>query len=410
MSSPDNITYPSAPTKFEPGCAPVNAAPALSTRSTCPCAAIAPTISAPPDAESAATESIAAVVVKFTKEQMREADLFTKMQKAEVKLSDKVTEPETTIALAGKPVATPGNITTIVAKSKAGKSTAVGGAIGGAIATSLGRGDQFDTLGFTTCHPAGRALIVFDTEQDRYDAWENVRRACSRVGVEEQPAWLRTFCLADTPMVERRALVAFIMERCSADHEGIFAVIVDGVTDLVASVNDEETATVLVEEIAALARKHACPMICIIHSNEGKSAGDDARGWLGKQLIRKAQSNLILEKDSDGVTTITSQRQRKAPITKADGVAFRWSDTLGRHESCGSPAVAKKAALDEGLRDLAVRAFGIQQVMSRAELEKAIARETGMSGKTAFRRADSMVSAGVITKGVTGYYSRPLGK
>ena len=103
MSSPDNITYPSAPTKFEPGCAPVNAAPALSTRSTCPCAAIAPTISAPPDAESAATESIAAVVVKFTKEQMREADLFTKMQKAEVKLSDKVTEPETTIALAGKP-------------------------------------------------------------------------------------------------------------------------------------------------------------------------------------------------------------------------------------------------------------------------------------------------------------------
>ncbi len=381
----------------------------MSVESALPGAPITRTLSASPDAESAVTESIAAVVVKLTKEQMREADLLLKMQKAEIRLSDKIEEPETTISLAGKPIARPGNLTAIIAKTKSGKTVATGGMLAGAIATAMGK-TGFDTLGFSCANPHGRSLIVIDTEQDRFDAWECILRACDRVDVKTQPAWLRTFCIADTPLLERRALVAFIMQQCKADHEGVFAVIIDGITDLTPSVNDEEAAVALVEEIAALARQHACPIIGVIHCNEGKMAGSDARGHVGKQFMRKASSNLFLEKDSNGVTTMTSDKQRKAPITKADGCSFEWSDDLKRHKSCGSPAVAKQAAKDEGLRDLAVRAFGTQQVMGRAELEKAIARETGLSGKTAFRRADSMVSAGVITKGVTGYYSRPLGK
>jgi hypothetical protein len=88
--------------------------------------------------------------------------------------------------------------------------------------------------------------------------------------------------------------------------------------------------------------KNNCPAICVIHSNEGEKAGNDSRGHLGKQLIRKAESNLLLKKNGE-VTTITSDRQRQAPITEADGVAFEWSDEQQRHVTCASSSASTKA-------------------------------------------------------------------
>ncbi len=133
------------------------------------------------------------------------------------------------------------------------------------------------------------------------------------------------------------------MTLATRDHKGIFAIILDGVADFVNSVNDEAESNQFVTWLRELTVTHNCPAICVIHSNEGDKAGLDSRGHLGKQLIRKAESNLLLKKTGE-ITTITSDKQRKAPITEADQVAFQWSETEQRHVSCESASTPKSPA------------------------------------------------------------------
>lgn len=134
-------------------------------------------------------------------------------------------------------------------------------------------------------------------------------------------------------------------------------------------------------------------------------AGDDGRGHLGKQLTRKAESNLLLKKEED-VTVITSEKQRKAPITAADGVAFKWSNGKGMHVSCASPLLSEREAKTSELRDIADAAFGVERLLRRCDLEAKIADLEGCKGSTPYRRVTQMLKMGVIRRSEFGRYER----
>jgi hypothetical protein len=143
----------------------------------------------------------------------------------------------------------------------------------------------------------------------------------------------------------------------------------------------------------------------VIHSNEGLKSGDDGRGHLGKQLTRKAESNLLLKKEGE-TTAITSEKQRKAPITAADGVAFKWSDEEGRHISCGIPIAVKEEAKIADLRDLANEVFATESGLRWAELNRRIADARNLKGNTPDRRIKEMRRLGVIKQSSFGLYER----
>lgn len=249
-------------------------------------------------------------------------------------------EPQTRLFLAGKPISTPGNLTTIISRAKTGKTATLGAAVAAIIAAHNDRHD-LDTLGFTAPH-TDEAVILIDTEQSPYDAWVCHDRAIKRANSPD-PEWLHHHAMVGhTPKQLREGLSKIITEATAA-HKGIFTIILDGVADFVSSVNDEAETKEFIAWLRTITVTHNCPCICVIHSNEGVKTGDDGRGHLGKELTRKAESNLLLKKSGD-VTTITSEKQRKAPITEADNISFRWSDEHQRHMSCESPAdPAKKS-------------------------------------------------------------------
>lgn len=99
-----------------------------------------------------------------------------------------------------------------------------------------------------------------------------------------------------------------------------------------------------------------CPIICVIHDNEGRDPNGDGRGHLGKQLMRKAESNLRLKKTEE-VTVVFSEKMRRAPIFEKDGPRFRWDDSAGMHVTCETLGKAKESAKKEKARDLAVAVF-----------------------------------------------------
>ncbi len=245
-------------------------------------------------------------------------------------------EPVTRLFLAGKPICTPGNITTLISRAKTGKTATLGAATAAIITAASGAvALKPDNLGFTAANPKGHAVIVIDTEQSPFDAYTCYKRSLDRAGQSADPKWLYHYCLVgigpDGLKLSLDQAIALAEQECGK----IFTLILDGCADFVNSVNDEAECNGFVNWLRERTVTHDCPAICVIHSNEGVKTGDDGRGHLGKQLTRKAESNLLLKKDGE-ITTITSEKQRKAPITEKDGIAFRWSDELQRHVSCES--------------------------------------------------------------------------
>jgi len=256
-----------------------------------------------------------------------------------VRLAAKPAEPVTRLFLAGKPIATPGNLVTLISRAKTGKTAAIGAAVAAIIAAHHDRPNQ-DTFGFTAPHTR-EAVVLIDTEQSPYDAFTCHERALARAGETNDPDWLCHYALVGETAAQMVEDLPKILAKAKATHGGVFTIILDGVADFVASVNDEAECNNFIAWLRKLAVEYDCPIICVIHSNEAVKSGDDGRGHLGKQLTRKAESNLLLKKEGE-ITTITSEKQRKAPITEKDGVAFRWSDQLGRHVSC-KPSSDEKA-------------------------------------------------------------------
>lgn len=259
-----------------------------------------------------------------------------------VTISSPPKEPVTRLFLAGKPIATPGNIQTMTAKAKAGKTAAIGGAVASVVAAMTGTTSLRDTIKFSAPNPKGHAVIVIDTEQSPYDAWTCYQRILKRAGEETDPPWLLHLALVGYSVAKRKAALKAVLEYARNVFGGIFMVIIDGVAHFVSSVNELEECNTLADWLRELSVTYDTAMLCVIHSNEGIKTGDDSRGHLGKQLMRDAESNLLLKKDGE-VTTITSEKQRKAPITENDNVAFRWSDEHGRHVTCTGSDLPSKS-------------------------------------------------------------------
>lgn len=255
------------------------------------------------------------------------------LQSRRVRASAKPPEPVTRLFLADKPICTPGNITTLTSKAKTGKTATLGAATAAIISASAGTGLLHDTFKFRAANPAGHAVLVFDTEQSPYDAYLCYERSLKRAGTDTDPAWLHHYSLVGYTAAQLHEALELALQQAKAEHGGIFCIILDGCADFVNSVNDEAECNQFVTWLRTKTVDFETAAICVIHSNEGDKAGDDSRGHLGKQLIRKAESNLLLKKEGE-VTTITSDKQRKAPITEADQVAFKWSDQENRHVSC----------------------------------------------------------------------------
>lgn len=325
------------------------------------------------------------------------------MEKVEARRFDHATQPDPpkpVYQLAGKTICTGGNITNIQAGPKAGKTAAGGGMIG---STVKGRFVGGDNLGFFAENPDGKALIHLDTEQSRFDADRVIRRALTRAEVHhDPPAWLWSYSLADMDIADRRRALPLLMEKAAETCGGVHSVIIDGVGDLLTTLNDEVIAFGLVGELHSLAIRYDCPIITVLHENPGS---EKTRGHLGSQLERKAETNLRLSIDSEGITTIYTEKARHGPIPKEFGVCFEWSDEAGMHVSAGDAKQRKMEAKIAAMREEADRVLGNEpDGLSYVSLLTLIREELDVSEGTAKNRRRDWLGGGVIRKNHKGFY------
>jgi len=64
-------------------------------------------------------------------------------------------------------------------------------------------------------------------------------------------------------------------------------VLLDGVRDLLADINDGVKAQEIVERLMKLAQESGCCLVCVLHQNKG-AEDRNLRGWIGTELMNKA--------------------------------------------------------------------------------------------------------------------------
>ena len=299
-------------------------------------------------------------------------------------------EARTVYSLKGIPIATPGNLCALYGQSKAGKGALAYAMMGAAMAN----GHAGDFLGAGSSNPQGHALVHFDSEQSSRQHWANLQTALKRAGLAKAPPWLRSYHVKGWTVAERRQSIEPALRQARSECGGIHSLILDGAADFVLDPNDSGECFPFVDELGALAENFDMPAVAIVHQNPGNA--DKGRGHLGSQLERRAESNLVVEKDANGKSVIYSTKQRGAPILKADGPCFRWDDKEGMHVSTETVRVERDTAAAERARELAQEVFADHGGLTFSALSKAIQTTLKCSEATAERRIAEMRKHKVI--------------
>ena len=185
------------------------------------------------------------------------------------------------------PVSTVGNLTTISALIKSGKTATICAAMASAMTTDT----SAHNLGWRSSNPNGLAIIHFDTEQSPEDHYAVAKRAVDRAGLKNAPAWFVSYRLTGCTLRESRMAIEVALSEAAKAHGGIHSVFLDGSADFIANVNDADESNDFVAAIRKLSVHYTCPILAAIHVNPN---GEKTRGHLGSELERKAESNLKL--------------------------------------------------------------------------------------------------------------------
>lgn len=163
-------------------------------------------------------------------------------------------------------------------------------------------------------------VLYVDTEMEKLSSAKVLRRVHWLCGWDmKQPndrfavLWLKTMPKDEQtkPYKQRYELIKLAIDLLSPD-----AVFIDGLRDLLASINDEESGTSILDELGSLAEQRNMSVWLALHQNPGKAADSDEakmRGWIGTELGNKVSDTLvsIKKKDSNGVTFTVKQQDAR---------------------------------------------------------------------------------------------------
>ncbi len=86
-----------------------------------------------------------------------------------------------------------------------------------------------------------------------------------------------------------------IIDHIVMSGEGVGLVVIDGIRDLVTSINDEEQATKVSSQLLKWTEVKNCHIVVVLHENKGDN---NARGHLGSECLNKAETTISITKDT----------------------------------------------------------------------------------------------------------------
>lgn len=189
-------------------------------------------------------------------------------------------------------VAFEGALIPVVGKQKSRKTTVMTAIIAAAISGK-------EVCGFVYRNEG--PIVWFDTEQPSLYFWTTQWRICVQAG--EVSPWLYSYTLRALDPKARRAAIDEIVAAVKPS-----IIVIDGVADLITSVNSEEECKVFVDQWLMRLAATGATIFPVLHLN--KSDGQMS-GWLGTMLGRKSDGTLQVEQ-ADDMSVDVSMRDARA--------------------------------------------------------------------------------------------------
>ena len=273
-----------------------------------------------------------------------------------------------------------------------------------------------------------RALYI-DTEMERLSSAKVMRRVHWLCDVDMNAPfpedrfavlWLKNMPRNEDkrPYMQRFDLIKTAIEMIQPD-----VVFIDGLRDLVASINDEEAGTTILDYFGSIAEERNLSIWLALHQNPSRNNEvEDAkmRGWIGTELGNKVSDTLvsIKTKTANGVTfTVKQQDARDKDL---DDWKFEITDDAGNlgipritNSGTNMPSKSKEQVTCD---DVTVIRGWIEQAkemyewpMTRADVKKTIFGEIGGQKNKDRQQADLMaaINMGYLEESTikqNGYY------
>lgn len=218
-------------------------------------------------------------------EQLKPETIAEKAAKYLISPTEEIQPPQVALQQisSGAVVGTLGNFSTLIGKAKSRKSFTVAGAVASMISSTAVFG------GLTGQLPAGKeTVMVFDTEQSRYHVQLSQKRICKMAG-NSDPDNLKVYGLRSLNPQERLEVIEHLLY----STPGIGVVVIDGIKDLINSINDEAEATMIASKLLKWSEELNIHIITVLHQNK---SDNNARGHIGTELINKAETVLSVSR------------------------------------------------------------------------------------------------------------------
>ena len=183
-------------------------------------------------------------------------------------------------------IGTHGNFSVVKGKAKSKKSFLINMAIAAAVGQKLLHNRLSAPLKSDACK-----VLYFDTEQSKYHVQKAVKRIMEQIDVKSIDN-LITYGLRKKSPKKRQELVEFAIR----NTPNLGFVVIDGIRDLITSINDEGESTEITSKLMELTEVYNFHAIVVVHENPGS---DKARGHLGTELMNKAEAVIAVTVDSE---------------------------------------------------------------------------------------------------------------
>jgi hypothetical protein len=229
--------------------------------------------------------------------------LKAKLQNLKINPKEHLQPPQIALQMINKKtngystLGTLGNFSLIIGKAKSRKSFYINIAILTAISEDL-----ILNLFKNDLPQEQNEVLYFDTEQGKYHVQLALKRICKQANIEE-PTNLHVYHLRSKTPAERLELIEYAIY----NNDKIGIVFIDGIKDLVTSINDEAEATMIASKLLKWTEERNIHIVTVLHQNK---SDNNARGHIGTELINKAETVLSITKsESDSNISIVEPQQ-----------------------------------------------------------------------------------------------------
>lgn len=176
-----------------------------------------------------------------------------------------------------------GNFSMVIGKAKSRKSFFISVVVATAVSNNL------ILKRFMSNLPKDQnEVLYFDTEQGKYHVQLALKRICAQIQIIE-PTNLLVYSLRSKTSLERLKMI----EALIYNNDRIGFVVIDGIKDLVTSINDEEQASLISAKLLRWSEERNIHIVTVLHQNK---SDNNARGHLGTELMNKAETVLSVTK------------------------------------------------------------------------------------------------------------------